>query len=101
MYNSREISRNERDGDAQALIVFIGKLSREYEGWAEPCSMDNWKCLICSYFNNAFTLGDDDKRFDGNYHRSMFDIMYKDYDMFEVVDNPNNKVKLYRFSSTG
>lgn len=95
MYSSRNISRLEREEDAEALIIFIEKLIRNYEEWDEPCSMDNWKCLICSYFNNALTLGDDAKRFDGNYHRSMFDIMYKDWGRFSVQ---GDKVKLYTFT---
>ena len=96
MYSSKNISRSEREDDAQALLIFIEKLCRNEMDWAEPCSMDNWKCLICSYFNNLYTLGSDSKRFDGNYHRSMFDIMYKDYGMFKVQ---GDKVKLYTFTA--
>lgn len=98
MFISKNISRKERENDAMAVYTFIEKLVREDEDWRESLPMDNWKCLICSYFNNAYHLGSDAKRFDGNYHRSIFDILMKDYANFDIdFPKSNNKLKYYYF----
>lgn len=98
MFISKDISRKERENDAVAIYTWIAKLVRDDEDWRESLPMDNWKCLICSYFNNAFTLGTDAKRFDSNYHRSIFDILMKDYANFDIdFTKSNSKMKYYYF----
>ena len=97
MYNSRYINREERNEDANWVALFIKKALNEYEFSDEPQPMSAWKNLICSYFTNSFHLSPNfDKRYDEKYHRSIFDILLKDYEYFETFSN-HKGVKTYQW----
>ena len=85
MYNSRFVNREDREEDADFIAIAINKLIREGDFSAQPQPMSVWKCLICAYFSSAFHLGLDHKRYDEKYHRSIFDILYKDRKHFKKV----------------
>ncbi len=96
MYNSRFVSREERIYDAEGIKIEINKMVKDGWGHDEPQKMSAWKCVICAYFSNAFHLGEDDKRWDDAYHRSMFDILHKDMDCF-VRTTMSNNVNVYEW----
>ena len=77
IYNSKFILTGERERDANALQLYINRLIKDNRFTSKAVPRDAWKCLICSFFHNAFSYGLIEKRYDVAYHKSLFKILEK------------------------